>query len=107
MKAELKQQWLEALRGGKYHQTDGQLRDANNAFCCLGVLCDLVAPAEWLPFVSGGYQLRGFARYLPTSVGEQAGLPDALTMEPMMMNDNGKSFVEIAAWIEANIPVES
>jgi hypothetical protein len=107
MKAELKQKWIEALRSGKYQQAAGQLRNARNEFCGLGVLCDLVAPAEWQPFVSGVYQMRGWGRYMPPSVGEQTGLPDSLTVEPMWMNDRGRSFVEIADWIEANIPVES
>ena len=46
MKAELLNKWLEALRSGKYQQGRGTLRDADNKFCCLGVLLD-VAGEKW------------------------------------------------------------
>jgi hypothetical protein len=44
-----KKKWIEALRGegefkGKYKQTTRYLRRENNTYCCLGVICDLVAP---------------------------------------------------------------
>lgn len=38
---EQKEQWLTALRSGKYQQTNGNLHD-NNGYCCLGVLCDIL-----------------------------------------------------------------
>lgn len=43
--------WLKALRSRKYKQTTGTLRsfdeDTNKAaFCCLGVLCDVVDPQQ-------------------------------------------------------------
>lgn len=47
MDASLKREWLEALRSGKYKQGKLCLRDQDNAFCCLGVLCDLVDPDKW------------------------------------------------------------
>lgn len=34
--------WVPALRSGKYKQGRGQLRSANDEFCCLGVACDLL-----------------------------------------------------------------
>lgn len=38
----VKRKWLAALRSGKYKQTTGALYDsANDAFCCLGVLCHI------------------------------------------------------------------
>lgn len=37
---ELKENWLSALKSGKYIQGAGQLRKGNS-FCCLGVLCDI------------------------------------------------------------------
>ena len=53
MDRELRNDWVAALRSGKYKQGTGQLKrylpQANeNIFCCLGVLCD-VAGAEWVP----------------------------------------------------------
>ena len=37
----IKQRWIDALRSGQYQQGVGCLRNAQNQFCCLGVLCDL------------------------------------------------------------------
>lgn len=42
MNEQLKKQWVEALRSGEFSQTTGRLRD-NEGYCCLGVLCALVA----------------------------------------------------------------
>ena len=46
MDSKIKKLWLDALRSGKYPQTQGYLRsskrdDRPEGFCCLGVLCDL------------------------------------------------------------------
>ena len=38
----VKRKWLAALRSGEYKQTTGALYDStNDAFCCLGVLCNI------------------------------------------------------------------
>lgn len=42
MDAQLKQRWIDALTSGEYRQTQDHLKDGNG-YCCLGVLCDLVA----------------------------------------------------------------
>jgi hypothetical protein len=109
MNPEIKTKWLEALRSGRYAQTQALLRDTKG-YCCLGVLCDIVDPDEWaqvedcvedppvdcflhhgsktMPddFVLCGVDLRGV---------------DADTLANL--NDNGKSFAEIADFIEANL----
>lgn len=33
--------WVKALRSGKYQQGRKALRNKDNKFCCLGVLCDI------------------------------------------------------------------
>lgn len=33
--------WLDALRSGDYQQGSGSLRPSQDAYCCLGVLCDV------------------------------------------------------------------
>lgn len=38
---ELVRQWVEALRSGKYKQGRSALRNIDNEFCCLGVLCEI------------------------------------------------------------------
>lgn len=42
MDAAIKQQWVEALRSGKYEQGREALRTEAGGYCCLGVLCDLL-----------------------------------------------------------------
>src|SRR5688572_30653463 len=46
MKKEMKEKWLQALRSGEYTQGSGLLRTADDKFCCLGVLCDLVTKED-------------------------------------------------------------
>lgn len=47
MDADLKAQWLAALRSGQYEQGRYVLRTPSNKYCCLGVLCDIIDPAGW------------------------------------------------------------
>ncbi len=88
MNPEIKQLWLNALRGGEYEQGHGYLRRnkaEQDSFCCLGVLCDLAEQAgvigepeesDW----SGGetYIYRddyeGEETILPEGVARWAGL---------------------------------
>lgn len=39
--------WTEALVSGDYKQGNQTLRDKNNKYCCLGVLCDILPDVEW------------------------------------------------------------
>ena len=97
MNADTKIKWLEALRSGKYQQGKGNLRNGDS-YCCLGVLCDAVAPSGWR-----GSSHMGRYDY-PSSVllGEHdLNLSD---IEPYArMNDSGVSFAEIADHIEKDL----
>ena len=66
MKPEIKQKWLDALRGGEYSQGRFQLRDDDNNFCCLGVLCDLYLKEHNKEWVKGEEQ---FAYLIPSQDG--------------------------------------
>lgn len=46
MNPKIKKQWIKALRSGDYKQGKEQLRNDENQFCCLGVLCNLHAKAN-------------------------------------------------------------
>ncbi len=46
MKKAIADQWVKALRSKKYKQGEGALRNEDNEFCCLGVLCNLHAQAK-------------------------------------------------------------
>jgi len=117
MKQEIANQWTAALRSGQYTQGGGQLRKANDSFCCLGVLCDLYAnsgvnpEAEW----SGEYgtAFLGQAFSLPPTVAEWAGITqrnpavdESLSISHELgrtladINDNGVPFDKIADLID-------
>lgn len=88
---QLRDEWVAALRSGKYKQTTGALF-RGEACCCLGVLCR-VAGVESLavPAMTDIWERRPYKRIGYDLVG---------------MNDNERrSFAEIADWIEANLPV--
>lgn len=106
MKPELKQKWVEALRSGKYEQGECALRTSDDKFCCLGVLCDVVAPNGWMDGVDEdafGHTESKHTAYLPPGISglTQVGDDDAQTLT--QMNDSGKAFPEIADYIEANL----
>ena len=42
MNKEFKAKWVKALRSGRYKQGKNALRNIDNEYCCLGVLCSLV-----------------------------------------------------------------
>lgn len=42
MDKNVKLKWLEALKSGEYQKGTGYLRDKEDKFCCLGVLCNLL-----------------------------------------------------------------
>lgn len=121
--------WIEALESGKYKQARSRLKDIHvEAFCCLGVACDLSGMGRWgddAAFIAnGGYRE---ALCLPISIRdvigldsdtgrfEIASLPDDLRTkvieiydgdppkegELTALNDRGASFHFIAKVIRA------
>lgn len=104
MKAEIRQRWVEALRSEKYAQGRNLLRSSDNKFCCLGVLCDLVAPDGWLLEENGlRYDHSGNVGHLPGPIGYDTDISGDQCFTLMGMNDNGQSFAQIADWIEAHL----
>ncbi len=110
-----KAKWLEALRSGKYKQGQTRLRDSENNFCCLGVLCDLVDRNQWTKVLSQDeYYFFGEDRgrtsaVLPNFVIDIVGFGDrtgyfkedqVISNSLVGLNDSGKSFKEIADIIE-------
>jgi hypothetical protein len=102
MDAALKAKWVEALRDGKYEQGQSYLRRGTQ-FCCLGVLCDLVSKNEWEVTDSNIFRFRGVRGFLPGELRDGAGISVGEENDVANMNDNGKSFAEIADYIEANL----
>jgi hypothetical protein len=100
----IKTRWVEALRSGRYAQGTGALRK-QEAFCCLGVLCDVTDRANWEAHPSGIYQqiVHGGDSLLPEHVALASGVPHEAQWALANMNDMGRSFAEIADYIEAHL----
>lgn len=123
----VKQKWLQALRGGQYQQAREALR-VGEGFCCLGVLCDLYLkdgqPGEWQE--GGIIETPAVDRRWSTPTEERvAMLPEAVVLwaglhhheqstDPRVtdrgytttlssLNDNGRSFTQIAKIIEEQL----
>lgn len=111
MNARIKARWLKALRSGRYRQGQKQLR-TENGFCCLGVLCDLARRSGVADWNNDGH-FDGEYAYLPESVVEWAGLntqdPKVIQRKDLpkkllsTLNDSGKSFKQIALYIEKSL----
>ena len=114
MKKSVKKLWTDALRSGQYKQGIGQLRNEQNEFCCLGVLCNLHAQAH--PKIAktqlDAEHYLGDDSFPPDEVIEWAGLhnnnPELLYKQEEFtlasLNDaSGLSFKKIAKLIEAQL----
>jgi hypothetical protein len=99
MDQEIKTKWVAALRSGNYKQGRYVLRDESGFYCCLGVLCEVIGdeiePTEAYLSVARRNELGLNADHPGTEHSEQSHLAH--------MNDDGKSFAEIADYIEANL----
>lgn len=76
MNKEVKEQWIEALKSGRYSQGRKVLR-AGNDFCCLGVLCDLYfqeKEEDWKVDEDGNYLAFKRRDILSQEVQKWAGL---------------------------------
>lgn len=102
----LRDQWVAALRSGKYVQGRGALRhqghDGVDTYCCLGVLCDVAIPNGWRPSrdprIVAHLGVEG--RPVP-QVTEAVGLTDPEVSMLMEINDRGHSdFRQIADMVE-------
>lgn len=116
MNPEVKQMWLDALRSGEYKQGRGELRTADDEFCCLGVLCDIHSKVthdiEWGEDELGFFAYDGSEGTLPLSVIEWAELPSEnpiVKVEAIAAYNDGDSdmephsFEQIADLIEGNL----
>jgi hypothetical protein len=92
MKPEIKEQWLGALKSGKYSYCNGSLKevdiDGNVTYCTLGVLCDIYSQTTGTPWDELNGDIRaekpgrithlGMLSSLGDEVVEWAGLTDSL-----------------------------
>ncbi len=116
MDQEIKAQWLADLRSSEYVQGTGAL-NRNGQFCCLGVLTDQAVKAgittdqgtnERGDRLYGSSEDFGNASFLPPEVSEWAGLGGRCNpyvdehRNLASLNDEGRTFQEIADIIEQN-----
>ena len=127
MNQDIKQRWIDALRSGQYKQGIGFLRNAQDQFCCLGVLCDLYVKENAKPgsdddweegseYNAYDYCLYGVLGALPEAVMQWAGvdsmnplarypnLPNHRFTTLAALNDSQQvTFDDIAAVIEEQL----
>lgn len=102
MNEKIKQQWIAALRSGKYEQGQSKLKSGNK-FCCLGVLCDISpyrSEIEGLVLLSQNVQ--DWAE-LDSSCGfmkELVSFNNSRCSKLSDLNDKGMPFSEIADVIQ-------
>lgn len=103
----IKAKWIEALRSGRYGQTQYRLQSPDgNAYCCLGVLENCILGVVY----DANYRV-GDADDAPDDVVnmqaeslQKAGLHQRDCGPLIEMNDRkGANFLEIADYIEANL----
>ena len=96
MNKKWKAKWVKALRSGKYVQVRdalcAELDRGDVGYCCLGVLRHLMHPKSVLQMEDDNL--------LHQRHEAKAGLTTAQQITLATMNDDGKSFNEIAACIE-------
>lgn len=96
----VKSKWLEALRSGQYRQGRGALRDNQDGFCCLGVLCDIIDKDQWNKD-SDFWLWKTRSGGVPDEVADEIGLPRSVSYRLATHNDQDDwSFEELANLIE-------
>lgn len=131
MNLEVKKKWVDALRSGKFKQGRQALRqrtgdDGPDAYCCLGVLCELyqreTGQMGWEPTIFNTIPFDGHLSLLPSRVeGWAGGLGGTIPPESLplawqcvgnraaasqlliALNDGGSTFEEIADLIEKHL----
>ena len=111
---ENRHKWIAALRSGEYDQGRTVLR-SGDAFCCLGVACDISSLGEWGRWKDGApvYKTKKetHMRELPLAVQDWLGLRTEKgqfvlggdgegTISLANLNDTGFTFEQIADLIE-------
>ena len=91
-------EWIEALRSGKYEQGIMALC-RNNKFCCMGVLADIRGvPYTLIDEEYGGYKVYNFNGIEVGNMPPKGwtGLPHEVEIYLADLNDKGASFEHIA-----------
>lgn len=105
-----KKKWTDALRSGDY--TQGQhglclVSEEGAAYCCLGIAYELTYGEDsWVEdtwrTLDGSYWLRAASVNDDTSLFTPEGLTPKQADDLAEMNDEGKTFNELADYIDEN-----
>ena len=101
---DMKDEWIANLRSGEIEQARGTWQNGKKS-CCLDVLCLQLTGVHFLDRIvnTAYYPLLREVGIL-TDHGEMGRPQDEVRRTLQLMNDaEGKTFAEIADWIEANI----
>lgn len=103
--------FLNALRSGEYKQTKYCLKD-DEGFCGLGVLTDLYIKQNDLtwdlePINQKKFSFQGMSHIAHKDVNEACEIDNTILGMIPYMNDSGKSFEEIADYLEETISLFS
>jgi hypothetical protein len=109
MDTKLKAEWIAALRSGKYKQGRLFLRDSEDNYCCLGVLCEVAgevaianaANSVGIDGANSAYCYRDTYGTLSSTMLREVGMSANLMSKLIDMNDVERcSFDTIADYIE-------
>lgn len=107
-----KKKWITALLSDKFEQSTDYLFDEyNNGYCCLGVACRIIHPKLKLNFVrlitkkdfGKKYVKIKVPKILHGNADKSGKIFNPIVLKLAGMNDDGKSFKQIAAYIEKNL----
>lgn len=103
------EQWIGALRSRKYKQGKSCLYNSSTKqYCCLGVLSSLLKIEDIDKIVYLSYHLSNKDN-VQNKIKNFLNSPcNSIDVEEFLatMNDSGKSFEEIANWLEQNLELE-
>jgi len=110
---EFKEKWLEALRSGDYKQIGSELC-AGGKYCCIGVAGKVLGMRDSTLEANGtfdtdndGKDWNGNFKYMkskvPSSILGSIRSSETVATLTHMNDSEGKSFDEIADWIEDNL----
>lgn len=103
---DIQQKWIDALRSGEYKQGVGALRSSDGKFlCCLGVLCNIVAPDDWVNEIetdgTSYWMHRGEVALPNVEITNLVEIPKEYNHFPANLNDaHNYSFEQISDVLE-------
>lgn len=91
--------WLSALESGKYKQGSGAMRNCENEYSCLGILCEVTNLAEWQEWNKWN-PYRGYPGPVPIFLylDWDVFLPPEVQYRARMWSDSGMFYVTDEWW---------